>query len=627
MPPLRRLPLFLLLGSLWLPAPLVAQTLTLAARGIPERHLGLQLGPGRVTVASVKVQGVSGGNLVKVDCNIDHAEVYEAYPTTLELDDSLEGLVYATLRPSPGTWDTSLVPVLHCLVRDVPTSETTLTFEINTEEFSGTYPALELYDHQAMLEGRWWPVTLRYPEDAPTRDLWVEWHALTSNVGLFNEGATDLDPTLATTNFLWVGPPHSGEAVILARVMGGRPEGDFDLLLGVDTAIEAPDREPFFQLDPRFEIHSDTEGVDLPLKLRPDDRGTLRVRARDQDDWGPVEIGRAHWSANWDHARFEPFSPDDVRRGVIESELVTPSPSFSQPRNGGPPRLMVWAMDRDSSAYNYREILVEFTEEVPSIYACGQGPGSEGALPGFLLLLALLVPHFRRPPRRGRGGLLLLLLLLAPAGARAQEEEKKPGLAFTGVVAPSNADPAEVKAISEYLQTELIARGHYQVVGPAEIQALMGLEAQKQLLGCTDTAASCLAEVGGALGSDRLLSGSVTRVGSSVILSLSLLDVQSARLIHRAGERVKIDESLEPLLDVVPRLIDEVIARDELVAGAPHPQTAVGRFHGFARDAVLVAHNAPFDMAFLGRHRAFENPVLDTVLLSAAIFGETEVHT
>ena len=59
---------------------------------------------------------------------------------------------------------------------------------------------------------------------------------------------------------------------------------------------------------------------------------------------------------------------------------------------------------------------------------------------------------------------------------------------------------------------------------------------------------------------------------------------------------------------------------------------AARRFHDFARDAVLVAHNAPFDMAFLRRQRGrtgvtFDNPVLDTVLLSAAVFGETEEHT
>ncbi len=71
---------------------------------------------------------------------------------------------------------------------------------------------------------------------------------------------------------------------------------------------------------------------------------------------------------------------------------------------------------------------------------------------------------------------------------------------------------------------------------------------------------------------------------------------------------------------------------DKMVARAPSPVSALRRFHGFAQDAVLVAHNAPFDLAFLKRHEgeldlAFDHPVLDTVLLSAIIFGEDESHT
>ena len=69
----------------------------------------------------------------------------------------------------------------------------------------------------------------------------------------------------------------------------------------------------------------------------------------------------------------------------------------------------------------------------------------------------------------------------------------------------------------------------------------------------------------------------------------------------------------------------------EMVAGAPSPARAVADFHRFARGETLVAHNAPFDLAFLSRHARrggfdFDVPVLDTVLLSAALFGESAPH-
>ncbi|WP_068310378.1 exonuclease domain-containing protein [Polycladidibacter hongkongensis] len=72
--------------------------------------------------------------------------------------------------------------------------------------------------------------------------------------------------------------------------------------------------------------------------------------------------------------------------------------------------------------------------------------------------------------------------------------------------------------------------------------------------------------------------------------------------------------------------------RDEDVVGAPDPISAVAQFHRFAKDAVIVAHNANFDMAFVRRYakrsgERWDHPVLDTVLLSAVVFGTNEVHT
>lgn len=71
---------------------------------------------------------------------------------------------------------------------------------------------------------------------------------------------------------------------------------------------------------------------------------------------------------------------------------------------------------------------------------------------------------------------------------------------------------------------------------------------------------------------------------------------------------------------------------DAMVADAPAVPEALQRFHGFAADAVLVAHNAPFDMSFLRRREAeiggrFDQPILDTVLCSAILYGQSADHT
>ncbi|CAM3074679.1 3'-5' exonuclease [Paracoccus nototheniae] len=71
---------------------------------------------------------------------------------------------------------------------------------------------------------------------------------------------------------------------------------------------------------------------------------------------------------------------------------------------------------------------------------------------------------------------------------------------------------------------------------------------------------------------------------------------------------------------------------DAMVADAPDLTAALTAFRHFCDDSVLIAHNAPFDMGFLRRAEAqtgahFPNRVLDTVALSAIIWGSSEVHS
>jgi DNA polymerase-3 subunit epsilon len=70
----------------------------------------------------------------------------------------------------------------------------------------------------------------------------------------------------------------------------------------------------------------------------------------------------------------------------------------------------------------------------------------------------------------------------------------------------------------------------------------------------------------------------------------------------------------------------------ETVSGQPTISEVLPAFHAFASETVLVAHNAAFDMRFLelkqhstGIH--FDQPVLDTLLLSAVVHPNQESHS
>lgn len=112
-----------------------------------------------------------------------------------------------------------------------------------------------------------------------------------------------------------------------------------------------------------------------------------------------------------------------------------------------------------------------------------------------------------------------------------------------------------------------------------------------------------------------------------------IVQLAAVRIVN--GRRVaaeKLDTLVNPGRAIPPSSTRIHGITDDMVADAPSVEQAVRRFHAFAHEAVLVAHNANFDMAFLRRHEArtglhFDHPVLDTVLLSAAVFGDAENHS
>ncbi len=146
-----------------------------------------------------------------------------------------------------------------------------------------------------------------------------------------------------------------------------------------------------------------------------------------------------------------------------------------------------------------------------------------------------------------------------PAKPSGSAPRKLIRLAFLGVSGGAGVEEAVANSVSEYVQSRLVALGAYEVVGQSEVAAMVGLDRQRRLLGCSES--DCLTEVAGALAAERALSGSLAKVGDSFLLNLSLLDTKKSRPIGRVGRRV-VGTSVDPLLDLVSPALVELVQQD-----------------------------------------------------------------
>ena len=112
-----------------------------------------------------------------------------------------------------------------------------------------------------------------------------------------------------------------------------------------------------------------------------------------------------------------------------------------------------------------------------------------------------------------------------------------------------------------------------------------------------------------------------------------IVQIAAVRIVNgRRVDKEVFDTLVNPGRTIPPASTEVHGISDAMVTEAPDIAEVGRRFHQFAEGAVLVAHNAPFDMEFLRRKegpigKTFDHPILDTVLLSAVVFGQSETHS
>lgn len=144
--------------------------------------------------------------------------------------------------------------------------------------------------------------------------------------------------------------------------------------------------------------------------------------------------------------------------------------------------------------------------------------------------------------------------LLTTMHAEAKNREKIAVLD----IQTTNIDEKYIAMLTEVLTAEVAALRAFDVIAGRDITAMLGLEQQKQLMGCDE--ASCIAEIGGALGADKMLVGHIGKLGDTYIVNIKLINIASAETDGRIYEPVtgKIDVLIGTIKRSVARLFEEV---------------------------------------------------------------------
>ncbi len=150
----------------------------------------------------------------------------------------------------------------------------------------------------------------------------------------------------------------------------------------------------------------------------------------------------------------------------------------------------------------------------------------------------------------------------------------KRSLALITVTRGEGFSEKQANTLEEILLGALDGTHRFKVIGRTDITALLNLESQKQTLGCGDDAA-CMAQIAGALGADLVGTADIGRLGSTMVISLKLIDVASATVVVRVQQRAKSEEALADGIQVMANDVVLSLWPDAIITAPTPPTPAV----------------------------------------------------
>ena len=160
---------------------------------------------------------------------------------------------------------------------------------------------------------------------------------------------------------------------------------------------------------------------------------------------------------------------------------------------------------------------------------------------------------------------LTAALLCAVVGAPAYAAPKTRVLVLN-LAASESSLQLLAASLTEQISTELSRTQHIEAMSQSDLAAVLGLEREKQLLGCAEDSTSCFAELSAALGAQLLVTGSLARLGGAVRIDLKLIRTKDGVALHRDGRSTNQEAEVFGLLAT---MVKELAGRVAGSGGVP----------------------------------------------------------
>lgn len=161
-------------------------------------------------------------------------------------------------------------------------------------------------------------------------------------------------------------------------------------------------------------------------------------------------------------------------------------------------------------------------------------------------------------------GLLMGLWALTASAANDTPPGDKPRLLVADLTA-QGASAEEAAALTDALVQTLSERGLFEVLSRKDLQTVLSSERQRQMQGtCDEDPSRCAKDVGSMLQARYVMTGSLSKLGSTYELALQMLDTVKGQPL---GRSTRLAQKVETLRQLMPWAAAEA-------SGAPLPPPA-----------------------------------------------------